>query len=77
MKPIQVLFDEPLLRRLDSDGEVRKFGRSAVLRRAATEYLKRCRAKRIADTYRRAYRGTGVLGAEFAGWEDEGSWPEK
>jgi hypothetical protein len=77
MKPIQVLFDEPLLRRLDSDGEVRKFGRSAVLRRAATEYLKRSRAKRIADTYRRAYREPGALGAEFAGWEDEGSWPEK
>jgi metal-responsive CopG/Arc/MetJ family transcriptional regulator len=77
MKPIQVLFDEPLLRRLDSDGEVRKFGRSAVLRRAATEYLKRSRAKRIAETYRRAYREGGGLGSEFAGWEVEGSWPGK
>ncbi|HXB55362.1 MAG TPA: CopG family transcriptional regulator [Vicinamibacteria bacterium] len=77
MKPIQVLFDEPLLRRLDSDGEVRKFGRSAVLRRAATEYLKRSRAKRIAETYRRAYGEGGGLGSDFAGWEDEGSWPGK
>jgi metal-responsive CopG/Arc/MetJ family transcriptional regulator len=77
MKPIQVLFDEPLLRRLDSDGEVRKFGRSAVLRRAATEYLRRARAARIADAYRRAYSETGGLGEEFAGWQDEGSWPDK
>jgi len=77
MKPIQVLFDEPLLRRLDSDGEVRKFGRSAVLRRAATEYLKRSRAKRIAETYRRAYQEGGGLGSEFAGWENEGAWPGK
>lgn len=77
MKPVQVLFDEPLLRRLDSDAEVRKFGRSAVLRRATAEYLKRSRAKRVAEAYRRAYRGTGGLGSEFAGWEDEGSWPEK
>ena len=77
MKPIQVLFDEPLLRRLDSDGEVRKFGRSAVLRRAATEYLRRARARRIAEAYLRAYGEAGGLGGEFAGWEDEGSWPEK
>jgi len=77
MKPIQVLFDEPLLRRLDSDAEVRKFGRSAVLRRAAAEYLKRSRTRRIAEAYRRAYAKGGGLGSEFEGWEGEGSWPEK
>ena len=76
MKPIQVRFDEALLKRLDSDAEVRKVGRSAVLRRAAAEYLRRSRAKRIADAYRRAYQGSPGLGHEFAGWEDEGSWPE-
>jgi hypothetical protein len=76
MKPIQVLFDEPLLRRLDADEEVRKDGRSAVLRRAAAEYLRRRRASRISEAYRRAYRDRG-LGEEFAGWENEGSWPAK
>ena len=35
MKAIQVMFDETLLKRLDADAEVRKVGRSAVLRRAA------------------------------------------
>ena len=45
MKPIQVLFDEALLRRLDADAEVRKVGRSAVLRRAAAEYLRKRRAR--------------------------------
>ena len=69
--------EDILLRRLDSDGEVRKFGRSAVLRRAAADYLKRSRSKRIADAYRRAYRGGDGLGSEFAGWEGEGSWPGK
>ncbi|MEX0878709.1 MAG: hypothetical protein WEF99_07715 [Thermoanaerobaculia bacterium] len=53
MKAIQVLFDEPLLRRLDADEEVRKLGRSAVLRRAATEYLRKRRAKRDAPKDRR------------------------
>lgn len=71
------MLDEPLLRRLDADEEVRKFGRSAVLRRAATEYLKRSRAQRIAQAYRRAYQGGAGLGEEFAGWTDEGAWPEK
>jgi metal-responsive CopG/Arc/MetJ family transcriptional regulator len=76
MKPIQVMFDEKLLKQLDADGEVRRVGRSAVLRRATAEYLRRARSKRIAEAYGQAYRGSGGLGPEFAGWEDEGSWPE-
>lgn len=77
MKPIQVMFDERLLKRLDADQEVRRFGRSAVLRRAAADYLRRSSAKRIAEAYRHAYRSAAGLGEEFAGWESEGSWPEK
>ncbi len=77
MKPIQVLIDEPLLRRLDADAEVKRVGRSEVLRRAASEYLRRSRVRRIAEGYRRAYGAGKSLGEEWAGWEDEGSWPEK
>lgn len=75
MKPVQVLFDEPLLKRLDADAEVRREGRSAVLRRAAAEYLRRRRVRNISEAYRKAYSQEGGLGAEFAGWEGEGSWP--
>jgi metal-responsive CopG/Arc/MetJ family transcriptional regulator len=77
MKPIQVLIDEPLLKRLDADEEVQQDGRSAVLRRAVAEYLRRKRKDRIAESYRRAYADGGGLGEGFAGWEDEGVWPEK
>ncbi len=69
------MFDEDLLRRLDADSEVRKSGRSAVLRRAAATYLRRKRSERIAEAYRRGYKDGG-LGAEFDGWESQGSWPE-
>ena len=77
MKAVQVLFDEPLLRRLDADDEVRELGRSAVLRRAAAEYLRRRRAKRVSEMYRKAYSKADGLGDEFAGWESQGAWPEK
>ena len=76
MKPIQILIDEPLLRRLDADEEVRDVGRSEVLRRAAKAYLRRSRTRRIAEAYRRAYGSRPGLGDDWAAWEDEGSWPE-
>lgn len=77
MKSIQITLDERLLARLDADPEVRRSGRSAVLRRAAEEYLRRRRKRTIASQYARAYGGQTGLGAEFSGWEDEGSWPEQ
>jgi len=75
MKAIQITFDEALLRDLDSLEEVRRDGRSAVLRRAAAEYLRLRTRQEIADRYRTAYGGRSGLGREFAGWEDEGQWP--
>jgi metal-responsive CopG/Arc/MetJ family transcriptional regulator len=75
MKPIQVLFDETLLRRLDADEEVKRLGRSAVLRRAVAEYLRKRRTRATAERYRRAYGKREGLGEEFRGWEDEGAWP--
>jgi metal-responsive CopG/Arc/MetJ family transcriptional regulator len=77
MKAIQITFDEALLEKLDSDEEVRRDGRSAVLRRAAAAYLKRKRSARIAEAYRRGYGESGGLGSEFEGWEREGVWPDK
>jgi metal-responsive CopG/Arc/MetJ family transcriptional regulator len=77
MKAIQVTLDDALLARLDADDEVRRDGRSAVLRRAADQYLRNRRKRAVAEQYTQAY-GTGAgLGPEFAGWDDEGAWPEK
>ena len=76
MKAIQVSFDEELLRRLDADQEVRRDGRSAVLRRAAADYLRRKRRSQIAQAYQRGYGEPGDPASEFEGWEDEGVWPQ-
>jgi metal-responsive CopG/Arc/MetJ family transcriptional regulator len=75
MKAIQVTLDEALLARLDQDEEVKRDGRSAVLRRAADLYLRQRKARAVAAAYRRAYADGRALGAEFEGWEREGAWP--
>ncbi len=77
MRAIQITVDERLLAALDADEEVQRLGRSAVLRRAATEYLRRRAAERVAESYQRAYGETPGLGAEFEGWEGEGRWPDE
>ena len=77
MKAIQVMLDAKLLQELDATEEVRHEGRSAVLRRALAHYLVRRRRMEIRDRYRRAYAAEDGLGEEFAGWEDEGTWPEE
>ena len=78
MKPIQVMFDEALLKRLDADEEVRQSGRSAVLRRATAEYLRRRRGRKTAEAYKRAYgAGRVSVDRELTGWPDESAWREK
>ena len=77
MKAIQITMDQKLLARLDADDEVRRDGRSAVLRRAAEEYLRKRHRRAVAEQYARAYRANPNLGPEFSGWENEGAWPER
>lgn len=63
------------LARLDQDEEVKRDGRSAVLRRAADQYLRQRKTREVSAAYRRAYAGRATLGAEFDGWAGEGAWP--
>jgi metal-responsive CopG/Arc/MetJ family transcriptional regulator len=76
MKAIQVTFDEALLERLDRHPSVRERGRSAVVREAAAEYLKRQDAEDIARRYRAGYLDTSDLDDELEGWAGEGAWPD-
>jgi len=70
MKAIQITFDERLLEKLDSDEEVKREGRSAVIRRAVADYLRKKRRATIADAYRRAY-GKQPAELDLAGWAKE------
>ena len=76
MKAIQVMFEEALLAELDDTAEVREQGRSAVLRRLTSDFLRRRRRQEVDTRYERAYAGVEApLGKDFEGWEDEGVWP--
>lgn len=75
MKAIQVTFDESLLKRLDSHPAVKQRGRSAVLREAANDYLRRQERAEIDRLYARGYRETDSLESELLGWDREGVWP--
>ena len=82
MKPIQVTFDETLLARLDRHPMVRERGRSAVLRKAAADFLKRQEAEEIDRLYRAGYanaaRGDCELSdrpGELEDWAAQGVWP--
>jgi metal-responsive CopG/Arc/MetJ family transcriptional regulator len=77
MKAVQVTLDEALLEALETNPEVRRDGRSAVLRRAAREYLARQRREAITAQYRKAYARKAGLGEAFRAWEDEGVWPKE
>jgi len=73
MKVIQITVDEALLKTMDRDPEVKRDGRSALIRRAVAAYLKTRRKKQITEAYRRGYAsGTD----ELEGWSAEGAWPE-
>ncbi len=73
MKAIQVTFDERLLAHFDADPEVKKEGRSAVLRKAVIAYLKGRRSREVDARLERGYRKHPPV--EFAEWAEEGVWP--
>ena len=77
MKAIQISIEESLLERLDRHSEVKKRGRSAVLRQAASEFLARSADAEIANQYRAGYADRDGLGDEFNGWPGEGEWPDE
>lgn len=73
MKVIKVSMDERLLAAADADPEVQRLGRSAVLRMALVDYLRRKRREEISAAYARAYAKPDC---SLKSWTDEGVWPD-
>ena len=77
MKPVQVLFDESLLAELDTDDEVKKHGRSRVLRDLVSGYLRSRRQEILDSQYAAGYGSESQVCEEFDGWDEEGEWPDE
>ena len=77
MKTIQITIDDDLLAEFDADEQVKRRGRSAVLRQVATEYIRQRKRKAITEQYQKAYGNAESPSSELACWEDEGVWPDE
>jgi metal-responsive CopG/Arc/MetJ family transcriptional regulator len=76
METIQVVLDTKLLKAADLAAKRRKVNRSALIRHALREHLKRSRELELEEQDRRGYLAEPQREEEFRIWEDAAAWPE-
>jgi metal-responsive CopG/Arc/MetJ family transcriptional regulator len=77
MNTIQVVIEEDLLRSANRVARRLKVNRSALIRDALREHLRRLRLGDLERIEREAYERTPDDPAEFAVWDRVAAWPEK
>jgi metal-responsive CopG/Arc/MetJ family transcriptional regulator len=75
VKPVQIVIDEPLLRAVDREARRAKMNRSAVIREAIRNHLKRRRTSELEEEHRRGYERFPPT--EFEIWDKVATWPEE
>ncbi|HXB71999.1 MAG TPA: ribbon-helix-helix protein, CopG family [Candidatus Acidoferrales bacterium] len=76
MQTIQVVLDTKLLNATDLAAKRQKVNRSALIRHALQEHLKRLHDLELEERDRRGYRAKPQRDPEFRVWEDAAAWPE-
>jgi metal-responsive CopG/Arc/MetJ family transcriptional regulator len=77
-KAVQISIDSELLRRIDSDAETKRIGRSAFVRAALSTYLRAKERREVDDSIRRAYEGhSDELLADVEELMRAQAWPKK
>ena len=76
METIQVVLDAKLLKAADLVAKRKKMNRSALIRRALEEHLKRLHELDLEAQDRRGYQAHPQRAEEFSVWEDVAAWPE-
>jgi metal-responsive CopG/Arc/MetJ family transcriptional regulator len=76
METIQVVLDEKLLKAADTAAKREKVNRSALIRQALSEHLKRLHVRDAEERDRRGYRAKPQREEEYQPWEDAAVWPE-
>ena len=77
METIQVVLDAKLRKAADVAAKRHRVNRSALIRRALREHLKRLRERELEEQDRRGYAAQPQRADEFLIWEDAASWPEE
>jgi metal-responsive CopG/Arc/MetJ family transcriptional regulator len=76
METIQVVLDTKLLKATDLAAKRHKVNRSALIRQALQQHLKRMRELELEERDRRGYLAHPQREEEFRVWEDAAAWPE-
>jgi metal-responsive CopG/Arc/MetJ family transcriptional regulator len=77
MKTIQVVLDSELLHATDSAAKRARVNRSALVRKALREHLRRLNVKELEARERRAYQEQPQDVEEVARWGRVAVWPER
>lgn len=76
METIQVVLDKKLLKAADAAAKREEVNRSALIRQALVEHLKRLHARDLEERDRRGYQAKPQRKEEYLPWEDAAAWPE-
>ena len=77
METIQIVLDRELLKAADRAARRRRVNRSALVREALREHLKRLATLENEHRDRRGYAGCPDDGVEFGVWDEVAEWPEE
>jgi metal-responsive CopG/Arc/MetJ family transcriptional regulator len=76
METIQIVIDSKLRQAIDRAAKRKRVNRSALLREAAREHLKRLHVKDMEERERKAYEAHPQTDEEIFLWEREAVWPD-
>ena len=76
METIQVVLDTKLLKAADQAAKKQKVNRSALIRQALQEHLRRLHVLSLEERERQAYKTHPQRASEFRVWEEAAAWPE-
>jgi metal-responsive CopG/Arc/MetJ family transcriptional regulator len=76
MKTIQVVLDTKLLKAADLAARRQKVNRSALIRQALQDHLRRLRTLDLEERDRRGYQAQPQRLEEYLPWEETAAWPE-
>jgi metal-responsive CopG/Arc/MetJ family transcriptional regulator len=76
METIQVVLDARLLKAADQAAKRQKKNRSALIREALQEHLRRLRLADMEERDRRGYEAHPQRSEEYLPWESVAVWPE-